>query len=574
MGSFFHRHPRLTPYLLLAPGIAWLGVFFLIPLGFLGYQSLESGTYGNFEFTWEFSNFTDAFSDYRDQLFRSFLYAGIATTAALLLSYPLVYWIAFRAGPWRNLFLLFIVAPFFVTYLVRTLAWLSILNDQGPVIGFLRDVHVLGADEGLLYSTFAVISGITYNFFPFMALPLYVSLEQIDPTFAGSRQGPVRELDPGVLARDPAALGSRDRGRHAADLHSGSRRLHQCRPPRHDEADDDRERHPGEVPHVSRLSDRGVAQLHPHGADPRRAPGIRARRRHGETHGMTTVVETVPRSPHQGVAARTWRFVKRHALTVYAILAVGYLILPIAVVVLFSFNAPKSNFNYVWQGFTLDNWIHWDAIIGIRASVVTSLEVGLLATIVATVLGTLIALAIVRHRFRGRGSTNLLVFLPMSTPEIVLGASLLTLFLNTTAVFQLGFVTIFIAHVMFIVSFVVVTVKARLIGFDRHLEEAAMDLGANEIVTFRKVTFPLIAPAMLAAALLGFALSIDDFVITFFNAGSQTQTFPIFVWTTAQRGLPPQINVVASAIFLVAIALALGNVLWQYRSAKRSQGAT
>jgi spermidine/putrescine transport system permease protein len=180
----------------------------------------------------------------------------------------------------------------------------------------------------------------------------------------------------------------------------------------------------------------------------------------------------------------------------------------------------------------------------------------------------------VRHRFRGRGSTNLLIFLPMSTPEIVLGASLLTLFLNTTAVFQLGFWTIFIAHVMFIVSYVVVTVKARLIGFDRHLEEAAMDLGANELVTFRKVTFPLIAPAMLAAALLGFALSIDDFVITFFNSGSQTQTFPIFVWTTAQRALPPQINVVASAIFLVSIALALGNVLWQYRAAKRTRGAT
>jgi spermidine/putrescine transport system permease protein len=288
---------------------------------------------------------------------------------------------------------------------------------------------------------------------------------------------------------------------------------------------------------------------------------------------MTTHAETVVSRPRRSAGLRVWRFVTRHALTVYALLAVGYLMLPIAVVILFSFNAPRSNFNYVWQGFTLDNWVHWDAILGIRESVVTSLEVALLATIVATALGTMIALAIVRHRFRGRGSTNLLVFLPMSTPEIVLGASLLTLFLNTTTVFQLGFVTIFIAHVMFIVSYVVVTVKARLIGFDRHLEEAAMDLGANELVTFRKVTFPLIAPAMLAAALLGFALSIDDFVITFFNAGSQTQTFPIFVWTTAQRALPPQINVVASAIFIVAIAIALGNVAWQYRSARREQGA-
>jgi spermidine/putrescine transport system permease protein len=182
-------------------------------------------------------------------------------------------------------------------------------------------------------------------------------------------------------------------------------------------------------------------------------------------------------------------------------------------------------------------------------------------------------MAIVRHHFVGRGATNILVFLPMSTPEIVLGASLLTLFLNTTAVFQLGFWTIFIAHVMFIVSFVVVTVKARLIGFDRHLEEAAMDLGANEVTTFRKVTLPLIAPAMLAAALLGFALSIDDFVITYLTAGG-TQTFPVFVWGIARVSVPPQVNVIASAIFLVAIALALGNALWQIRAGRRQRRAT
>ena len=266
------------------------------------------------------------------------------------------------------------------------------------------------------------------------------------------------------------------------------------------------------------------------------------------------------------------RFVKRHALTAYALFAVGYLMLPIAVVILFSFNSPKGRFNYVWQGFTIDNWLDWDAVLGLREAVITSIEVGLLATLVATVLGTLIALAIVRHQFAGRSTTNILVFLPMATPEIVLGASLLTLFLNTTAAIQLGLWTIFIAHVMFIVSFVVVTVKARLIGFDRHLEEAAMDLGANELTTFRKVTLPLMAPAMLAAALLGFALSIDDFVITYFVAGSE-QTFPVFVWGIARVAVPPQVNVVASAIFLIAIALALANVAWQYRSAKRTQGA-
>jgi spermidine/putrescine transport system permease protein len=180
MGSFFHRHRGVTPYLLLAPGILWLGIFFVIPMGFLGYQSLQSGLFPHFEFTWEFSNFSNAVTDYHEQLIRSFVYAGLATVACLVLAYPLAYWIAFRAGPWRNLFLLFIIAPFFVTYLVRTLAWLNILADRGPVVGLLRDLHILGPDGRLLATTFAVLSGITYNFFPFMALPLYVSLEQID----------------------------------------------------------------------------------------------------------------------------------------------------------------------------------------------------------------------------------------------------------------------------------------------------------------------------------------------------------------------------------------------------------
>jgi spermidine/putrescine transport system permease protein len=282
---------------------------------------------------------------------------------------------------------------------------------------------------------------------------------------------------------------------------------------------------------------------------------------------MTTAAQSLPRR-RIGLASRAWRFVKRHTLTAYALLAVVYLILPIAVVILFSFNAPAGRFNYVWERFTLQNWVHWDDVLGLRDAIVTSLEVATLATVVATALGTLMALAIVRHRFVGREATNLLVFLPMSTPEIVMGSSLLVLFLNVTSIFPLGFWTIFIAHVMFTISFIVVTVKARLIGFDRHLEEAAMDLGANEVTTFFKVTLPLIAPAMLAAALLGFALSIDDFVITYLNAGA-VQTFPVFVWGIARVAVPPQVNVVASAIFLVAIAIGIGNVIWEHRKARQ-----
>ncbi len=261
------------------------------------------------------------------------------------------------------------------------------------------------------------------------------------------------------------------------------------------------------------------------------------------------------------------RWIRHHLLTAFAMLAFAYLLIPIAVVVLFSLNSPKGRFNYVWQGFTLDNWIDWDAMPGLKDAVIKSLEIGLLSTVVATVLGTLITLALVRHDFRGRGATNVIIFLPMSTPEIVLGASLLTLFINLQV--ALGFATIFIAHVMFIVSYVVVTVKARLIGFDRHLEEAAMDLGANEFTTFRKVTLPLLAPAILSAALLGFALSIDDFVITYFNAGSTT-TFPLLIWGAARVSVPPQINVVASAIFLVAVTMMVANVILENRRARRS----
>ena len=180
--AFLHRHRGLVPYFLLAPGLAWLALFFVVPLGFLGHQSLEVQNPIDFTytFTWAWHNYSDAITTFHAQLLRSLAYAGLATLLALLISYPLVYWIAFRAGRWKNVCLILIVAPLFVTYLVRTLAWLNILADEGPVVGFLRDIHVLGPDGRLLATSVAVVAGITYNFLPFMALPLYVSLEQID----------------------------------------------------------------------------------------------------------------------------------------------------------------------------------------------------------------------------------------------------------------------------------------------------------------------------------------------------------------------------------------------------------
>ena len=278
---------------------------------------------------------------------------------------------------------------------------------------------------------------------------------------------------------------------------------------------------------------------------------------------MSVATEVLPAAR---VRARPFAFVRRHVLTAYALLAFAYLLLPIVVVVVFSFNSPKGRFNFIWNHFTFYNWLHWDAVSGIRGAIEISLEVAAIASVAATALGTLIALALVRYGFRGRGSTNLLIFLPMSSPEIVLGASLLTLFLSWR--FPLGFWSILIAHVMFNISYVVVTVKARLVGFDRHLEEAAMDLGANEWTTFRKVTLPLLAPAIVSALLLCFALSIDDFVITNFNSGS-TVTFPLFVWGAARVATPPQINVVGTAIFAVAVGVMLANVAFQMARARK-----
>jgi spermidine/putrescine transport system permease protein len=277
---------------------------------------------------------------------------------------------------------------------------------------------------------------------------------------------------------------------------------------------------------------------------------------------MTTLAQVLPRRRALGLG-----WIRHYVLTVYAALALVYLFLPIAVVILFSFNNPAGRFNYTWQGFTFKNWTHPLNYPGLSGAIKISIEIAVLSSLVATALGMLIALALVRYRFWGRGLTNLLIFMPMTTPEVVMGASLLALFVGRGVV--LGFVTIFIAHVMFNISYVVVTVKARLVGFDRHLEEAAMDLGANEWTTFQKVTLPLIAPGIMAAALLAFALSVDDFVITYFNSGSTT-TFPLFVWGAARVALPPQINVIGTAIFIVAIGGMLANIIFQNTRARRA----
>jgi spermidine/putrescine transport system permease protein len=261
-----------------------------------------------------------------------------------------------------------------------------------------------------------------------------------------------------------------------------------------------------------------------------------------------------------------WAWLRRSALLIYAAIAVVYMLLPIAVVALFSFDQTSGGkLDYAWSGFTLDYWRNAFADESVNDAMITSLQLAGLATVVSTAVGTLMALALVRHRFRGRGVSNLLIVLPMATPEIVIGAALLSMFLIYGL--ELGFTTLFIAHVMFSISFVVVVVRSRLIGFDRGLEEAAADLGATPLTTFRTITLPLLAPGVVAAALLAFALSIDDFVISNFNSGT-TETFPLYIFGVSLRGIPVQVNVLATLLFVVTV-VGIAAVLWQQRRAER-----
>jgi len=259
------------------------------------------------------------------------------------------------------------------------------------------------------------------------------------------------------------------------------------------------------------------------------------------------------------------RWLREHAVNIVAGLVVLYLLIPIVVIFVFSFNDPAGRYNYTWVGFTFEHWAHAFSRPELNEALVTSLKLALLATVISTIVGTMMALALVRHQFFGRRPANFLIVIPMATPEVVIGAALLSLFLVygiTT-----GFGTLLIAHVMFCISFVVVVVRSRLIGFDRHLEEAAKDLGASPFDTFRLITLPLIMPGIFGGAMLAFALSIDDFVISNFNSGT-TVTFPLYIFGAAQRGIPVEVNVIAMMLFAVTV-VAMVFTVWQQGRAEK-----
>jgi spermidine/putrescine transport system permease protein len=262
---------------------------------------------------------------------------------------------------------------------------------------------------------------------------------------------------------------------------------------------------------------------------------------------------------------RAWRWLRENGVMIFAVLVLFYMLAPIAVIALFSFNDPVGRFNFEWVGFTFQYWQEPFAISELTDALIVSIQLAALTSIGATILGTLIAIALVRYQFLGRRAANLLIVIPMATPEVVIGASLLSMFLVYGA--SLGFGTLLIAHIMFSISFVVIVVRSRLIGFDRRLEEASADLGASPITTFRKITLPLLAPGVASAAMLSFALSIDDFVISNFNSGA-TVTFPLYIFGANQRGIPVQVNVIATMLFAITVIAMLAVIVQQRRAEK------
>ena len=458
-----------------------------------------------YDMTWAFSNYTDALQAYWRPLLRSLVYGGVATLICLVLGYVLAYAIAFKSGRWKNLMLVLVIAPFFTSFLVRTLSWKLLLSDDGFVVNTLQFLHILGADQRLLATPVAVVAGLVYNFLPFMVLPLFASIDKIDHRLI--------EAAGDLYSRPYVGFFKVTWPLSLPGVVSGT--LLTFIPAVGDYINAELLGSPKQ-----RMIGNTIQSLF---TDANNYPAAGALsvilmvlilvlvlfyvRRAGTEdccdHPKKTLASLLfPRGPRMTPLQRVGRWIGNHLILAGGLLVLVYTFIPIAVVVLMSFNQPKSKLIYRFDSFTLQNWLHPCADPSMCHAVSRSIQIGLLATVAATILGTLMAFALVRHRFEGRSAANLIIFMPMASPEIVMGSSLLALFVASGFGGQLGFFTILIAHIMFCLSFVVVTVRARLAGLDNNLEQAAMDLYATESETFRRITLPLVFPGILGAALL------------------------------------------------------------------------
>lgn len=564
------RRRALVPYVLAAPGGAWLVALLIVPFALMAYTSLESGSaaLGEFHLTWAFGNYTEALGTYRVEFLRSALYAGLAATAAVAIAFPAVYWIAFYGGRYKSSLLAFLLLPFFVSFVIRTIQWKFILGDEGMLLGPLKSLGLLGQDFHILATPFAVVAGITYNFLPFAALPIYVALGRID----GRLLEAARDLYADRTATfHKVVLPLSLPGVFAAFILTFVPAM-------------------GDYVNASVLGGPGttmignviqtkflVRQDYPAAAA---LAGIlmiamlivsvgAGRFLDTETAVISVSLSAgtaAERRPRGRAERRRWRRRRPTFLPIYTVLMIVYLSAPILVMILYGFNnVPNDRNSPHFFGVTFEWYRTAFEIPGLTEALRNSLVIATFSAIVATVLGTLLGLALGRYRFRGQRWILGLLFLSIAVPEVVLGSSLLSMFVAINDVqpggytLPLGIRTMILSHVAFSIAFVTMIVRAQVQGLDDWLEQAAQDLYARPLSAFGHITLPAIIPSVLAGLMLAFVLSLDDFVITNFVSG-QTETFPLWVFGATRVGLPPQVNVIGTMLFLAGVMIAVGRM--------------
>jgi spermidine/putrescine transport system permease protein len=562
--SPMRRRRALVPYALAAPGVAWLFALLLAPFALMLYTSLQSGNaaLGDFRLTWAFSNYSDAFSTYQVEFVRSAIYAGLAALTAVALAFPAVYWIAFYGGRYRSSLLALLLLPFFVSFVIRTAQWKFLLGDEGMIVGPLKWLGVVGEGFHVLATPFAVVAGITYNFLPFAALPIYVALARIDVRLLEA----ARDLYAGRTATfTKVVLPLSMPGLFAALILTFVPAM-------------------GDYVNAAVLGGPGTTMLgnviqskflirqdYPSAAALAAilmlamlvVSMVAGRFMDTETAVISDVAFSEGGTKRRGRRPREHR--RRRGpvlLPIYTVLVMLYLTAPILVMILYGFNnVPNDRNSPHFFGVTFEWYRNAFEIAGLTEALQNSLVIAGLSAVVATALGTLLGLALGRYRFRGHRWILGLLLLAIAVPEVVLGSSLLSMFVWVNDVKPLGYElplgmrTMFLSHCAFSIAFVTLIVRAQVQGLDDTLEQAAEDLYARPVGAFWHITLPAIVPSILAGLMLAFVLSLDDFVITNFVSGD-IDTFPLWVFGATRVGLPPQVNVLGTLLFVGGVLLA------------------
>ena len=530
---------RAQGALFLGPGLVYWLALFLVPVGLiLVYSFFRRTSIGGIEYTFTLDNYVRATEPVFVKVFLFSIRTALITTAiALVLGYATAYFIATRPARYRLPLLVLVVLPFWTNLLIRTYAWIALLNNEGLINKGLRGLGIIDSSLPLLNNQFSIVVGLLYAFLPLMVLPLYASIERLGPRLreAGCRPGGLAHI--GVPAGHvPDDAPGRARRVHLR-VRPEPRELHRARPARRRAEVDGRQPDPAAV-----LPGEGLAVR-------RRAGDVGDRDHDGPARGPGADAAT------RGEDVGPWRVARPRSATGrsarWPILVYVFLYVPIVVLVVLSFNG--SGQSTTWGGFST-RWYGEmleadDLIDGFKNTVIIATA----TTVIATALGTMLAIGLARH-VRSTALDSML-FLPAVVPDLVLAIGLLSFF--TLVGMELGRTTVIASHVVFDMIFVAAIVRTRLGFFDASVEEASQDLGANRASTFVRVTLPLIAPGVAAGALVAFTLSFDEFIIAFFTAGPESLTFPIRVYTRIRFGLTPVVNAIATVLLVVSFTLIL-----------------